>query len=297
LNLSVSNFKILKFYQNYSKKSIAYYKGAPSEKRRFKWIDFIDKVRGLVYSVVMILKQILLSDESYTTPNWVFKNVNVGFSRLYYILDGEAYYKENGKAVRFEKNCIYLTPVRKSFDLYENPDNKLLHTYSHVTTVPEVSAFTKIEVPENSLLADAVLLWRKYIRSEDRELLSKVIGFLLSLISDEITSDSSLAYRIKAYLDLREKSLDMKEISRDLGYTREHITRVFKAAFRVTPKQYSEMKRFGLALEKLRDGEKIGSVSHQLEFSSPYSFSKAFKKQFGYSPKQYISLIEKKNHR
>ena len=49
----------------------------------------------------MILKQILLSDESYTTPNWVFKNVNVGFSRLYYILDGEAYYKENGKAVRF----------------------------------------------------------------------------------------------------------------------------------------------------------------------------------------------------
>ena len=124
-----------------------------------------------------------------------------------------------------------------------------------------------------------------------------MIGFLLSLISDEITSDSSLAYRIKAYLDLREKSLDMKEISRDLGYTREHITRVFKAAFRVTPKQYSEMKRFGLALEKLRDGEKIGSVSHQLEFSSPYSFSKAFKKQFGYSPKQYISLIEKKNHR
>ena len=100
------------------------------------------------------------------------------------------------------------------------------------------------------------------------------------------------------YLDkIKIMAKRMKEISRDLGYTREHITRVFKAAFRVTPKQYSEMKRFGLALEKLRDGEKIGSVSHQLEFSSPYSFSKAFKKQFGYSPKQYISLIEKKNHR
>ena len=145
----------------------------------------------------MIINNLLLSSESYTHTNWEFHNVNVRFSRLYYIIDGEAYYKENGQTVRFKKGHLYLTPVNTTFDLYENPSDKLLHTYVHIITLPEVTHFTEIKVEDNTPLADAVALWRKYARSEDYELITNIIQFLLSQISGSLTSGSTLAEKIK----------------------------------------------------------------------------------------------------
>ncbi len=94
----------------------------------------------------MIIKHLLLASESYTYTNWEFHNVNVRFSRLYYIIDGEAYYKENRQTVRLKKGYLYLTPVNTPFDLYENPNDKLLHTYVYIITLPEVNHFTEIRV-------------------------------------------------------------------------------------------------------------------------------------------------------
>lgn len=243
--------------------------------------------------IIMIIKHLLLASESYTHQNWIYRNINVGFSRLYYIIDGEAYYEENGKAVRFKKNHLYLTPVKHCFTIYENPDDKLMHTYSHITTVPEVTHFTEIEVIEGTPLADAVTLWRKYIHSEDRELITNIIQFLLSLISEQYSERNSVVQRIKQYLDsLETNSLNMLTMSRTLGYSREHITRVFHNSYRVTPKQYFNSRRMNLALRRLYDGEKIKVVADQLNFASPYSFSQAFKKHFGSSPKQYLAVLK-----
>ena len=242
----------------------------------------------------MIIKNLLLSSESYTHPNWIYRNVNVGFSRLYYIIDGEAYYEENGKAVRFKKGHLYITPVKHSFTIYENPEDKLLHTYSHITTLPEVTRFTEIEVVDGTPLSDAVMLWRKYIHSEDRVLITNIIQFLLSQISEKYLEKNSVAEQIKKYLDTHETaSLDMSVMSRDLGYSREHITRVFHASYHATPKQYFNSKRMNLALERLRDGEKVKAVADRMSFASPYSFSQAFKKHFGSSPKQYFDMLER----
>lgn len=243
----------------------------------------------------MIIKRLTLASESFTHQNWVYKNVNKSFSRLYYIIDGEAYYEENGKTVRFKKNHLYLTPVRHSFTIYENPENKLMHTYSHIVTLPAVSRFTEIEVIEGTPLSDAVALWRKYIHSDNKELITSTIQFLLSQISGQFSKQNNVAQKSKAYLDsLRSSSLDMSEMSDSLGYSREHITRVFNSVYRMTPKQYFNSKRMSLALNQLCGGEKVKVVADQFGFASPYSFSKAFKKHFGMSPSQYIEVLKNK---
>lgn len=241
----------------------------------------------------MIIKHLLLASESYTHENWIYRNVNVGFSRLYYIIDGEAYYEENGKAVRFKKGYLYLTPVRHSFTIYENPDDKLMHTYSHITTLSEVTRFTEIEVVEGTPLADAVALWRKYIHSGNTELISSTIQFLLSQLPEQYSDTNTVAERIKQYLDSVETStLNMSAMSRDFGYSREHITRVFHAIYRATPKQYFNSRRMNRALERLYAGEKVKAVAERFDFASPYSFSQAFKKHFGASPKQYLAMLK-----
>lgn len=246
-----------------------------------------------MYNGSMTVKHLLLASESYTHPNWVYKNVNVAFSRLYYIIDGEAYYEENGKAVRFKKGHLYLTPVKHSFTIYENPDDKLMHTYSHIVTVPEVSHFTELEVVDGTPLADAVALWRKYVNSGNDELITSTIQFLLSQISEQYSERSTVAGRIKQYLDSQDTgSLDMSDMSRALGYSREHITRVFHSIYRATPKQYFNSRRMNVALERLCGGEKVKAVADQLGFASPYSFSQAFKKHYGLSPKQYLATLK-----
>lgn len=98
--------------------------------------------------------------------------------------------------MRFKKGHLYLTPVKKKFSLYDDPQDQLLHTCSHVFTTPPVSHFTEIEVVEGSLLADAV------------------------------------------------------------GYSREHITRSFFAAYHTTPKHYFEQARMSAALRRLLEGKK-----------------------------------------
>ena len=242
----------------------------------------------------MIIKQLLLASESYTHKNWEFHNVNVRFSRLYYIIDGEAYYKENGHTVRFKKGHLYLTPVNTPFDLYENADDKLLHTYVHIITLPEVSRFTEIEVRDNTPLADAVSLWRKYARSEDYALITNVIQFLLSQISGRFLSESTVAERIKQYLDkLEGNALNTKVMSHALGYSREHITRAFSSMYKVTPTRYFNARRMNAAVEKLYRGETIQSVAEQLNYATSSAFSKAFKNHFGSSPHKYVNALKR----
>ena len=242
----------------------------------------------------MIIKQLLLASESYTHKNWEFHNVNVRFSRLYYIIDGEAYYKEKDHAVRFKKGYLYLTPVNTPFDLYENPNDKLLHTYVHIITLPEVTHFTEIEVNDGTPLADAVSLWRKYARSEDHDLISNIIAFLLSQISGRFLSDNTIAEQIKQYLDnLDGNELNTKAMSHALGYSREHITRAFSSMYKVTPMRYFNARQMNMAVEKLYRGETVQSVAEQLNYATAAAFSKAFKNHFGSPPIRYINALKR----
>jgi AraC-like DNA-binding protein len=254
--------------------------------------DFVDKNIFLPYNDNMITFQsLLLASESYTHDNWVYQDICVGFSRLYYILEGEAYYEENGKKVQLKKGHLYLTPVKRRYTIYENPENKLLHTYAHIITKPAVLSFTEIEVKEGTLLHDAVMLYRKYIH-EDENSLASVIQLILSCIEGG-HKEQTVAEKAKEYLDgMDDFVLDMTAFSKEVGYSREHITRSFLSAYHVTPRQYFELGRMNAALLRLMEGKRVIEVSEEMRFSSPYAFSKAFKKHFGLSPTKYLDTIE-----
>ena len=236
----------------------------------------------------MIVKDAFGNKEGYTHDTWVYRDVNVGFSRLYYIVDGEAYYEKNGKVQRLKKGHLYLTPVKSPFTLYENPEDKLLHTYVHIYTVPAVSAFTELEVTEGTPLYDAVALWRRYADTEDKGLLVSIIQLVLSCVDRQIGQESRVMIAVKKYIDeLDSACIDMGELSRAVGYTREHITRAFAAVYRMTPMQYMNSKKMRIASHSLVSGASIKETAELLGYSSPYAFSKAFKKYYGVAPKKY----------
>ncbi len=241
---------------------------------------------------IMIVKSIFNIGESYTHPGWVYRDLHVGFSRLYYILDGEGFYEEDGKTLPFKKGFLYLTPVHRKFSLFENEQNKMLHTYTHIYTVPQVQSFLEFEVTEHTPTADAVGLWRKYIRTGDVDLVANAVQFLLSCLCLNKGIRRTAAELTRQYLDEQEIwNIDMEWLSREIGYSREHITRSFLNTYRTTPKQYLQTKRMNAALEYLLRGERICDVSERIGYQSAYAFSKAFKKHFGLSPETYIKTL------
>ena len=241
----------------------------------------------------MIVKDLFCNNEAYTHANWEYRNVVSRFSRLYYVIDGEAYYEESGRKRRLKKGYLYLTPVRCPFSLTENEDDKLLHTYVHIYTVPEVSEFTEVEVADGTPLSEAVSLWRKYASTSDKGLLISIVQLVLSLVDRELGRENAAARLTKEYIDSYDGvGIDMNDVSEAVGYTREHITRAFSAAYRMTPMQYVTSRKMELARQSLESGESVSAAADSLGYSSPYALSRAFKKYFGLSPKSYIKTTK-----
>lgn len=254
----------------------------------------IDIVPAQAYNKIMlILQDIRLISESYTREPWGGKELSSSFSRLYYVLGGEAYYEENGRKVRLQKEHLYLTPVKKSFGLSDVPTDQLWHTYAHVTTVPAITRFTEIPVEPHTPLADVVALWRKHIHSKDKAFLHGIVQLLLSCIEPYLEkAQPSLAEQTRLLLDGMTEPPQMGELSRRLGYTAPHITRSFQEAYHTTPVRYCNARRMERAAERLLQRARVGQVADELGFGSAYAFSKAFKKHFGLSPREYVTTAK-----
>ncbi|HEU4496866.1 MAG TPA: helix-turn-helix domain-containing protein, partial [Flavobacterium sp.] len=75
---------------------------------------------------------------------------------------------------------------------------------------------------------------------------------------------------------------------RESKISQYHFIRLFKSIFKISPYQYIIKKRLELAKVLLACGTGIPDASYQTGFSSPANFSKAFKSQFGTSPKNFL---------
>lgn len=78
---------------------------------------------------------------------------------------------------------------------------------------------------------------------------------------------------------------DIAVIAKEAMMSEYHFFRTFKNVFHISPYQYILEKRLAFAKEKLsKNNDSITQIAFETHFSDVHSFSKAFKKRFGYSP-------------
>jgi AraC-like DNA-binding protein len=68
------------------------------------------------------------------------------------------------------------------------------------------------------------------------------------------------------------------------GYSYSYICKKFKGAYQCSPAVYLQSKRMEYAKQALRDGMTVTAVAEKLGYSSPFNFSRAYKKHFGAAP-------------
>lgn len=80
--------------------------------------------------------------------------------------------------------------------------------------------------------------------------------------------------------------LSIPAIAREATMSDFHFFRLFKNVFGITPHQYILQKRLSKAAELLQQGKSVSATALDCGFSDVFSFSKSFKKRFGYSPSE-----------
>ncbi|WP_042273490.1 AraC family transcriptional regulator [[Clostridium] dakarense] len=104
---------------------------------------------------------------------------------------------------------------------------------------------------------------------------SKVISQCIEFIEENIKSD-----------------LTPELIASECGYSTFHFCRMFNVHQGISLMEYVKKRRLSLATTRLFEGYKIIDIALEYGFDTHNGFSKAFKKEYGFSPTQYIKRME-----
>ncbi|MBS5937424.1 AraC family transcriptional regulator [Clostridium sp.] len=88
-----------------------------------------------------------------------------------------------------------------------------------------------------------------------------------------------------------KSDLTPEVIASSSGYSVFHFLRVFNINKGMTLMEYVKKRRLSLAAIDLFKGERIIDIALDYGFKTHNGFSKAFKKEFGFSPKQYVKCM------
>lgn len=90
-----------------------------------------------------------------------------------------------------------------------------------------------------------------------------------------------------------KNELSPELIANECGYSIFHFSRVFNINKGITLMEYVKKRRLSLAAEDLFDDKKIIDIALEYGFQTHNGFSKAFKKEFGFSPTQYLKRMDR----
>ncbi len=107
-----------------------------------------------------------------------------------------------------------------------------------------------------------------------------------------------MSYRklVQDCLDYIEENLTAELTPQSLaayfGYSLYHFCYVFKTCLEMPVGEYVRWRRMQVAAEELRSGKKVSDTGWDLGFETVSGFYRAFKKQYGLTPKKYQILYK-----
>jgi len=130
-------------------------------------------------------------------------------------------------------------------------------------------------------------LVREGVRSP--EIYISMVYELMHHIIPEGEAGADRLSEIKRYIKYNYmKEICAGGVAVTFGFDRSHLYRIFKARFGKGIKEYIIEVRMAHARELLIDGHKVSAVAYMVGYHDEFNFSKAYKRYFGYSPRETL---------
>ena len=245
-------------------------------------------------------------------PGWSLTNQNSHHSLVLLLsgscsvnIRGQEYLAEAGSTIYVPADEFYTVSTPKGmsvmwllFDAYER---KAPLTLTEIKCIPGLPVLTTTGPKSNlfSLLAkNMVELWPYPWREGSLLCKANLLELLSRLISlareQEIQTQSEIQIAVlngKWYIEANfQKALTLDEISHHVGLSKYHFARSFKDEYGIAPLQYQLHLRMQQAKKLLELRHlNITEISSLIGYSSVNAFSRAFRREFGASPTEYLA--------
>lgn len=225
-----------------------------------------------------------------------------GYSRLYYIQGGDAYYKSTDEYRKLEKDKLYCFPNNIPYKITQDSANCLECLYLHVNISPYViSSLKEISILEHTVLkklleAFVVLCKEKQLSfdgSFQQMMTAATIEYLKNMKILE-TVDKKIEKSVLYMMEHMNESISVETLSNYCGYCPQHLIRLFKECMGLTPHQYIISCRMKNAVGMLGNGISVIKTAEAVGYKESKNFSRAFRQFYGISPSKvskYLSDI------
>ena len=117
---------------------------------------------------------------------------------------------------------------------------------------------------------------------------------LVRLCENARRETESPADQVKKYIEEHAfEKMTLADIAKHFGYTKQHVIRIFKARFRVTPTDFIDCYRLEQALLLLSESHMtVQEIAHASGFEDANYFSRRFRKRFAVSPTAYRAHLK-----
>lgn len=208
--------------------------------------------------------------------------------------DGKCITHTKDKDYNLEKGSIILLPTNTEHE--NSSDTPFEDIYIQADSLPFVLNHTKVIFDYSLNIADmARLLYSLHIKNDSSYkksayyLASSIFELIAVLLNEKYRYSFTAKLKNILEMNISDCNFSLPEIIHSLGYNLDYIRKGFKYDIGVTPLEYLTQLRINHAKELLinADFKSIYEIAYSCGFNDPYYFSRLFKKNTGYSPKEY----------
>jgi len=227
---------------------------------------------------------------------------NSPFYIIEYVCEGSGVIICNGKTYEVSTGDCFLLPKGSNHSYYTdikwrkiwfNIDGSLVRNLLHAYQLKDTVVFKNF----NNQECFEKLYTLTSTTKNDRDLTLKAALQFHHIIQQLFVLNSSyeisVADKVKKYIEnnLYQQKISVHELAERFFVSQTTLIEEFKKKYHSTPYQYFISKRISLAISLLMDSShSISEISELLNYSDSSSFSNAFKKYTGLSPKDYKKI-------
>lgn len=227
-------------------------------------------------------------------PEWhVDEPVAAGYSRVYYIESGEAFFKEGVHTIKLPVRSLHIFPASTPCMLFHNVNAPLNCVWFHMDFFPvRLLKLITIDVQEDRIAGLYISLIKEMFSaglSEDESFSEVIEAFAVYLQKFCLPEENlPMADAVSFIRDnYKDKDLNVNTISIHFGYTTEHFIRTFTKALGITPYKYLLNMRMYEARRLLLENHTVSETAEAVGYENARSFSHAFTKKFDITPNEY----------
>lgn len=219
-----------------------------------------------------------------------------------YVISGSGIIICNNNIYTVQEGDTFLLPEGTDQIYYSNPDNQferiwinfkgeLAQSFLDIYKLNDTFVFKNVNTLD--IFTEIHEQCKKLndpteYKNRTSQLFLKLIQFLANnkQPANETTSDIE---QIRLYIDCNiTENIKISDIAQNFSFSQEHIIRIFKKNYGITPHRYILESKIRLAMIMLKMTDmRIDEIAEKLSFSDSHHFSTQFKKLMGCKPSLY----------